>query len=507
MARRTSLTFFLIASTFVFLREDLQAQNWSYTNDAPGVVTLHWSPVPGAADYQVGIYTAYWWTTVGPDPWPDVTSEQVGSADTSITIYGLPLEQPLMYGIRKVNQPGNTNWQAWAPNMSSLFYAGSTTPPANDDVAGAITLPVNTTCQTTGGTFYGATNTLPDLCTGGITTWQDVHYKFTATGPAVTVTVDPSAAVHDLTFSLASVDPNLGPYSDCEWFYYPLGAAVGHTFTGLMAGYEYVLGLHAMHQGLNPDKSFTVCLTNPCVKVVPRIFLDGPFVSATNLMDDGLRAAGLIPLTEPFTAMGYPHVGGGGEIRLPTLTTTGANAIVDWVLVELRDNTTPSTIITTRAALVQRDGDVVDMNGIGPVNIYVPSATYKVAVRHRNHLGVMKSTGSLLSSTSTTVDFTTATTTVYGTNARKTNGTKLTLWPGDTNFNGTVKYAGSANDRDIVLTRIGGTVPTASTAGYYAEDVNLNGTVKYAGSANDRDIILQTIGGTVPTATRVQQLP
>jgi len=31
--------------------------------------------------------------------------------------------------------------------------------------------------------------------------------------------------------------------------------------------------------------------------------------------------------------------------------------------------------------------------------------------------------------------------------------------------------------------------------------------VKYAGSANDRDIILQTVGGSVPTATRVQQLP
>jgi hypothetical protein len=42
---------------------------------------------------------------------------------------------------------------------------------------------------------------------------------------------------------------------------------------------------------------------------------------------------------------------------------------------------------------------------------------------------------------------------------------------------------------------------------YTALDVNLDGTVRYAGTTNDRDIILQTIGGTVPTAVRVQQLP
>lgn len=38
-------------------------------------------------------------------------------------------------------------------------------------------------------------------------------------------------------------------------------------------------------------------------------------------------------------------------------------------------------------------------------------------------------------------------------------------------------------------------------------DVNLDGTVKYIGANNDRDIILQTIGSTVPTAVRAGQLP
>ena len=70
-----------------------------------------------------------------------------------------------------------------------------------------------------------------------------------------------------------------------------------------------------------------------------------------------------------------------------------------------------------------------------------------------------------------------------------------------------MKYTGSNNDRDVILTAIGGTVPTATVAGYRLEDVNMDGTTKYAGGSNDRDLILQVIGGTVPTATKVEQLP
>ncbi|MBK7270985.1 MAG: hypothetical protein IPI07_16240, partial [Flavobacteriales bacterium] len=61
---------------------------------------------------------------------------------------------------------------------------------------------------------------------------------------------------------------------------------------------------------------------------------------------------------------------------------------------------------------------------------------------------------------------------------------------------------------DALLTAIGGTVPTNTVSGQYRqEDINLNGQVKYAGSANDRDILLQNIGGSVPTAVRNAQLP
>ena len=70
-----------------------------------------------------------------------------------------------------------------------------------------------------------------------------------------------------------------------------------------------------------------------------------------------------------------------------------------------------------------------------------------------------------------------------------------------------MKYVGNNNDRDPILARIGGTVPTNTVSGYYNEDVNLDGVVKYVGANNDRDITLQNIGGTMPTAVRMEQMP
>ena len=36
---------------------------------------------------------------------------------------------------------------------------------------------------------------------------------------------------------------------------------------------------------------------------------------------------------------------------------------------------------------------------------------------------------------------------------------------------------------------------------------NFNGVMKFNGSGNDRDIILTNVGGSTPTNTRTQQLP
>ena len=244
-----------------------------------------------------------------------------------------------------------------------------------------------------------------------------------------------------------------------------------------------------------------------------RAFLEGPYDSGTGLMTDALRTLPTFPTTEPFSALGYAHVGGGGGETCPpaVLAVTGNNAIVDWVLVELRDPGAPEVRLYSRSALLQRDGDIVGMNGTSGLVFNAPAGNYHVALRHRNHLGVMSLNPVLLDADPTGVDFSLASTQTYGTNARKgLTGTFPTqaLWAGDVTFNQQLKYAGSSNDRDPILVAIGGTVPTNTLSLVYSqEDITMNGVVKYAGSGNDRDILLQNIGGSVPTATRNAQLP
>ena len=244
------------------------------------------------------------------------------------------------------------------------------------------------------------------------------------------------------------------------------------------------------------------------VVVNVKAFLEGPYVTANGMMADSLRVNGLIPLLEPFTAMGFTQGGGGGGETMPAsmLTTTGSNAIVDWVLVELRDATTPSTIVATQSALITRSGNVVSANG-SPVRLSVQNGNYHVALRHRNHLGVMSSTPLSLSATATVLDLSLTTTPTWGTAARKTKGTVQTLWAGEVVRDGKIMYTGAGNDRDPMLVTIGGSVATNVANGYLHDDLNLDGRVKYTGAANDRDMILVNIGGTIATSIRLQQLP
>src|SRR5690606_30232718 len=51
----------------------------------------------------------------------------------------------------------------------------------------------------------------------------------------------------------------------------------------------------------------------PTVNVAVKTFLAGPYDPNTGLMQDQLRAGGWLPLTEPYSGLGYSHVGGGGS--------------------------------------------------------------------------------------------------------------------------------------------------------------------------------------------------
>lgn len=258
------------------------------------------------------------------------------------------------------------------------------------------------------------------------------------------------------------------------------------------------------------SRAFKFSFTPQNINLSPRVMLEGPFNSGTGLMNDGLRSASLIPSTQPFTVLGYTFTGSpgaGGAVAAGVFATTGNNAIVDWVIVELRNSAAPSNVVASCAALLQRDGDVVGLDGTSPVSIALAAGSYYVAIRHRNHLGAMTGTAIGLSASTVTVDLASPATSLYGTDPVSVVGGVNFLRTGDVTFNKQLAYTGSGNDRDPILVRVGSTTPNNTVAGYYVEDTNMDGVVSYTGSGNDRDQILVNVGSTTPNNTRSEQVP
>lgn len=274
---------------------------------------------------------------------------------------------------------------------------------------------------------------------------------------------------------------------------------------GLMGG---SLLAEASDPGFSATNGPLLLACERTVDVQLRMLLQGAYVTATGLMRDALRSGGLLPLAEPYTGLGFTLTEGTGATVLPAvLNTEGPDAIVDWVLVELRSAEAPATVLERIPALLQRDGDVVDLDGASPVRFTVDRPAFHLAVRHRNHLATMSKDPIAFGAQNATLDLSLSDTQTFGTNGQALVGGRTALWAGDCNGDGVVRYAGATNDRDPILLGVGGTVPTNVTFGYSSNDVNLDGMIRYAGGSNDRDPVLVSIGGVVPTAELSAQLP
>ncbi|HQV37549.1 MAG TPA: M12 family metallo-peptidase [Flavobacteriales bacterium] len=301
--------------------------------------------------------------------------------------------------------------------------------------------------------------------------------------------------------------------ADVTWTVVSNVQANSYALSGLDPATEYEFEVSSACPGSNAQysgpKVFTT-LEEPCEVTPPiilsiSVLLQGPYRVSDGLMVDSLRAADLLPTDEPYTVMGFP-VAGPVTVDPAVFTVTGPDAIVDWMLVELRNATDPTVVEETRVGLLQRDGDLTALDGVSPLGFCSNAGNYRVVVRHRNHLGCMSGTY-LLSSTATDIDFSLAGTSTYGTNSRKVEGSVMLLWSGNVNGNTTVSYTGAGNDRDPILQALGSSPVTGFISGYWGTDVNMDGKVRYTGANNDRDLILSNIGGSVPSDVVNEQLP
>lgn len=273
--------------------------------------------------------------------------------------------------------------------------------------------------------------------------------------------------------------------------------------------------------------SGTLYAMNDYVNIYAKVLLQGAN-PVSGIMNDGLRTGtNVIPTTEPYRGAPYStaplsFVVVDGGARETTVSSAFADQsvtndnIVDWVFVELRTGVTSgSTIVATRSGLLQRDGDIVDIDGVSPLMMNAPEGNYTVTVKHRNHLPIStNSTGGYfvgLGKTPVTVDFTTLAASsilgVAGTNYYN-NGTYNMLYAGNANMNGNVRYLGISNDQDYILNTLLGGNRSGVLSGIYSQgDINMNKGVRYLGISNDQDFILNVVLRGVRAAVKTQILP
>ena len=185
----------------------------------------------------------------------------------------------------------------------------------------------------------------------------------------------------------------------------------------------------------------------------------------------------------------------------------------DWVFVELRSVSNPGLVVATRSGLVQRDADIVDIDGVSPLCFrQVVEGEYFVAVRHRNHLGTMTAASITMTEAGTVVDFTDTNLDLFnrpptspvfsfdGLEQVTVNG-QYALWGGNANVNNSVIFAGQSNDISAIFNEVDGAPANIFRsqafifAGYNEGDVNMDGNTIFAGQNNDINPVFENIDG------------
>ncbi|MFZ1703295.1 MAG: hypothetical protein WAT79_03055 [Saprospiraceae bacterium] len=300
------------------------------------------------------------------------------------------------------------------------------------------------------------------------------------------------------------------------------------------------------------DIVYEVCdSTNNCVKatahilvldnlkIKARVYLEGALlengeqVGPDNrpLMRDNLRVNPFtgetnIPVQDPYSypteffdiSSEYQHIGQGGLEKWRNIINqgvvfgvTGANAIVDWLFIELRSAADSTLILATRSCLVQRDGDIVDVDGFSDVEFPgVRMDSCFIVIHHRNHLGVM----SQKVSTNDLTDFTSLSTPTFDFGTSLGDGYNhqglaqkpdvvpgyMSLWAGDLDGNGRLKFVNPNDDQNLLFfellsypDNIGFVSNFNFSFGYLQGDVDMNGKIKYDNPNDDKNILFYQI--------------
>jgi hypothetical protein len=242
------------------------------------------------------------------------------------------------------------------------------------------------------------------------------------------------------------------------------------------------------------------------VSLSTKVFLQGAYNSGLGRHKDvtptWATTLNTDALTQPYNVAPFNYAGT-ESVSNGFFTSTGATTdIVDWVLLELRDATTPSTVVARQAAFIREDGKIVGLDGVSdPSFTGVGANNYYIVLRHRNHLAIRSSSTVFVNGAAPVLyDFTTAQAQAYQnpsvlTNAAMKNFTGVfCMWSGNANMNNNVRYTGLNNDAAALLAALGGN-QAAVLNDFHPADINADGSVRYTGLNNDAAALLSALSG------------
>jgi hypothetical protein len=218
------------------------------------------------------------------------------------------------------------------------------------------------------------------------------------------------------------------------------------------------------------DKPQTNFYINGLISSAPvlglKVFMEGPYNAGNGTMNTTLASQGILPLNQPYSDAPWNYSGTESVTAIPSGTT-------DWVLIELRKDSSANSVVTTRAAFITENGLITGLDGITPITF--PGMTagfYYLSVYHRNHLAVMTANPVAINAGGSVYDFSSGPSKYY----KGASGTKLI----DSNLNRWGMISGDANnDGNVYINDYTDFwVPNfGKVNGYYPSDFNLDGNI------------------------------
>lgn len=236
--------------------------------------------------------------------------------------------------------PGQTYYVRIYSNLAAGYYQSFDVcvgvippPPANDDCAGAVTLPVNPnmtcTSYTSGSTAWATDSGLTSTCTGNED--DDVWYKFTATSSTHSVQLNNVVSVGATTSTTLYMEVMTGNCAGMMSVQCSTNQFA--NLSGLTVGQTYYVRVYSSALGSNYAQTFDICIGTPSgtvpanddcnnatqVTAFPYTYTQNDGIYSTN------NSGSISTCASSNDGLWYTFTGDGGNVTVTTTTTTPWN--------------------------------------------------------------------------------------------------------------------------------------------------------------------------------------